>query len=188
MEDEVSCGDCSLSKRVPEGDFVWDSPPLQWQGVHLANNDRPLHYKENLVDSQSNCIFCRIINREIPGHFVYQDDSIVAFMDIGPFREGHLLVVPRQHVPEFQDLDDALYSRLMQVVKRLSVAAKAATGAPRIGLLVMGFEVPHTHVHVIPMQESADILARACNDTPPIKPSGDDLVVMASRIAAALNE
>lgn len=142
---------------------------------------------EDFVDNQPNCIFCRIISHEIPGHFVYEDDSIVAFMDIGPFCEGHLLVVPRQHVPEFQDLDDELYSRLMQVVKRLSVAAKTATGAPRVGLLVMGFEVPHTHVHVIPMQESADILARACSDTPPLKPSSEALAETASRIRAALH-
>ncbi len=96
------------------------------------------------------CIFCRIINREARGHIVYEDDSVIAFMDRNPSKPGHSLIVPRQHVPDFYDLDDALYSKLMLVAKRLSVAVKSVTRPKRVGLLIVGFGVPHTHIHIMP--------------------------------------
>lgn len=136
--------------------------------------------------SNSNCIFCRIISREIGAHIAYEDEAVVAFMDIHPSQPGHLLVIPRQHVPDFYNLDDDLYSKLMLAVKRLSEAVSKVTNPLKVGLVVMGFEVPHAHVHVIPLQKASDILPGA-GDIPPLQPSSEELSDMASRIAAALN-
>lgn len=138
------------------------------------------------MDSDSSCIFCRIISGEIGSHMVYQDDAAVAFMDIRPSQPGHLLVIPRKHVPDFYDLDDDLYVRVMLVVKRLSEAVNKVTNPPKIGLAVVGFEVPHAHAHVIPLQKASDILPGA-NGGPPLQPSNEELAQMAARIANALN-
>ncbi|HEX8229444.1 MAG TPA: HIT family protein [Chloroflexia bacterium] len=139
------------------------------------------------MDGDSNCIFCRIINGEISSHRVYEDDSVVAFMDIRPSQPGHLLVIPRQHVPDFYNLEDDLYVKVMLVVKRLSEAVNKVTNPAKVGLAVVGFEVPHTHVHVIPLQQADDILPGA-GGSPPLQPSGEELAEMAARIAAALGE
>ncbi|MDQ3707657.1 MAG: HIT family protein [Chloroflexota bacterium] len=139
------------------------------------------------MDGNSNCIFCRIINGEIGSHRVYEDDSVVEFMDIRPSQPGHLLVIPRKHVPDFYNLEDDLYLKVMLVVKRLSEAVNRVTNPAKVGLAVVGFEVPHTHVHVIPLQEAGDILPGAAG-SPPLQPSGEELAEMAVRIAAALGE
>ncbi|HEY0068338.1 MAG TPA: HIT family protein [Chloroflexia bacterium] len=138
------------------------------------------------MHDNSHCIFCRIIKHEVGAHIVYEDDTSIAFLDIHPSQPGHLLVIPRQHVPDFYNLDDDLYSKLMLAVKRLSMAVSKVTNPPKVGLVVMGFEVPHAHVHIIPLQKASDILPGA-GDTPPLQPSSEELSKMASRIAAALN-
>ncbi len=137
-------------------------------------------------DSDSDCIFCRIISGEIGSHMVYQDDAVVAFMDIRPSQPGHLLVIPRQHIPDFYNLEEAVYLKVMQVVRRLSQAVSKVTNPAKVGLAVVGFEVPHTHVHVIPLQKASDIMPGAGGT--PLEPSGEELADMAARIAAALNE
>lgn len=136
--------------------------------------------------SDSNCIFCRIISHEIGGHFVYEDDAVVAFMDIHPAQPGHLLVIPRQHVPDFYNLDDDLYTKLMLAVKRLSEAVNKATKPAKVGLMVLGFDVPHAHVHVVPLQKASDIMP-GTGSTAPDQPSSEELTDMASRIVAALD-
>ena len=132
------------------------------------------------------CIFCRVINREASAHIVYEDESIVAFMDRNPSKPGHTLVVPRRHVPDFQDLDDELYSRLMLTVKELSQAIKAVINPKRVGLLVVGFGVPHTHVHIIPLDHTDDILVGTSLVPPPAPAPDHELADMASRIVAAM--
>ncbi|MDQ5825679.1 MAG: HIT domain-containing protein [Chloroflexota bacterium] len=139
------------------------------------------------MDGDSNCIFCRIINGEIGSHKVYEDEWVVAFMDIRPSQPGHLLVIPRKHVPDFYNLEDDLYLKVMMVVKRLSEAVNKVTNPVKVGLAVVGFEVPHTHVHVIPLQQAADILPGA-GGGPPLQPSSEELAQMAALIAAALGE
>lgn len=138
------------------------------------------------MDGNNNCIFCRIISHEIGGHFVYEDDAVVAFMDIHPAQPGHLLVIPRQHVPDFYKIDDDLYTKLMLAVKRLSEAVNRATNPAKVGLMVLGFDVPHAHVHVVPLQKASDIMP-GTGSAAPDQPSGEELAEMASRIAAALN-
>jgi diadenosine tetraphosphate (Ap4A) HIT family hydrolase len=95
-------------------------------------------------------LFSRIIQGEIPGRFVWSDERCVAFLTIAPLRPGHVLVVPRAEVNEWTDADDDLVAQLMVVAKQIGVAQKAAFDAPRAGVVIAGFEVPHLHVHVFP--------------------------------------
>jgi histidine triad (HIT) family protein len=95
-------------------------------------------------------LFTRIINKELPGRFVYEDDIAVAFLSIAPITPGHVLVVPREEVDQWTDAPDELLWHVAAVAKKVGNAAKAAYGAPRAGLIIAGLEVPHMHVHVFP--------------------------------------
>lgn len=102
-------------------------------------------------------IFTKIINRELPGRFVYEDDEFVAFLTIEPMSQGHTLVVPRAEIDQWQDIDPATYARLMAVSQKIGRAVIRAFDAPRAGLLLAGLEVPHLHVHVFPLRDLTDI-------------------------------
>jgi diadenosine tetraphosphate (Ap4A) HIT family hydrolase len=95
-------------------------------------------------------VFTMIINRELPGRFVYEDDDVVAFLTIEPMTPGHTLVVPRDEVDNWQELDPAVLDRVMHVAQRIGKAVCAAFGATRAGVIIAGLEVPHLHVHVFP--------------------------------------
>jgi histidine triad (HIT) family protein len=127
-------------------------------------------------------IFTRIINREIPGHIVAENDTFIAFLDVMPLVHGHVLVVPKQEVDYIFDLDDATLSGLIVFAKKVAVAIKKAVPCKRIGIAVIGLEVPHTHVHLVPMNSVGDI-----NFTQPkIKPSQEELAAVADKIRKAL--
>jgi diadenosine tetraphosphate (Ap4A) HIT family hydrolase len=95
-------------------------------------------------------VFTKIINKELPGRFVYEDDEFVAFLTIAPITQGHLLVVPREEVDQWQDVDPGVFGRMIALSQRLGQAVRHAFDAPRAGLLIAGLEVPHLHVHVFP--------------------------------------
>ena len=95
-------------------------------------------------------VFTMIINRDLPGRFVYEDDDVVAFLTIEPMTPGHTLVVPRDEVDNWQDLDPAVLDRVMHVAQRIGKAVCTAFGATRAGVIIAGLEVPHLHVHVFP--------------------------------------
>jgi histidine triad (HIT) family protein len=95
-------------------------------------------------------VFTMIMNREIPGRFVYEDDAVVAFLTIEPMTPGHTLVVPRDEIDNWQELDPAVLDRVMHVAQRIGKAVCAAFGATRAGVIIAGLEVPHLHVHVFP--------------------------------------
>ncbi len=95
-------------------------------------------------------LFSRIIEGEIPARFVWTDEQCVAFLTIAPLRLGHALVVPRQEIDEWTDAADDLLTHLALVTKQIGAAQKAAFRAPRAGVIVAGFEVPHLHLHVFP--------------------------------------
>lgn len=127
-------------------------------------------------------IFTRIINREIPGHIIAENDTYIAFLDVMPLVHGHVLVVPKQEVDYIFDLDDATLSGLTVFAKKVAVAIKKAVPCKRIGIAVIGLEVPHTHVHLVPMNSVGDI-----NFTQPkIKPSQEELAAVADKIRRAL--
>ena len=123
-------------------------------------------------------IFTRIINREIPCHIVAENDKYIAFLDVMPLVHGHVLVVPKQEVDYIFDLDDARLSGLSVFAKRVAGAIKKAIPCKRIGIAVIGLEVPHAHVHLVPMNSVGDI-----NFTQPkLKPSTEELTTIADKI------
>jgi histidine triad (HIT) family protein len=102
-------------------------------------------------------IFTRIIAGEIPGTFVHRDDRCVAFMSINPLATGHVLVVPIEEVDHWVDLTPELSAHLFQVAHRVGRAQQAAFACERVGLIIAGYEVPHTHIHVIPTEHMAQL-------------------------------
>lgn len=102
-------------------------------------------------------IFTRIIAGEIPGTFVWQDDVCVAFMSINPLRTGHTLVVPRQEIDHWIDCPDELRDHLFAVAQRIARAQQDAFRPERVGLMIAGLEVPHLHLHVVPMDGVHDL-------------------------------
>lgn len=128
-------------------------------------------------------IFTRIIDGEIPGTFVWSDETCVAFMSINPLQRGHVLVVPRAEVDHWIELDEDVATHLMVVARRIGRAVQAAFAPSRVGLMIAGFEVPHTHVHVVPMTGMADLdFANAAASV-----ERDDLQAAADAITAALD-
>lgn len=106
-------------------------------------------------------IFSRIISGEIPSYRVAEDDRFFAFLDINPMQAGHTLVVPKQETDYLFDLDDALLADMMLFAKRVARAIEKAVECRRVGVMVIGLEVPHAHIHLIPIQQEGDMsLAR----------------------------
>ena len=102
-------------------------------------------------------IFTKIINREIPGYIVAEDDHYIAFLDINPLKEGHTLVVPKEEVDYVFDLDHQSLAGLFSFSKRVAKAIEQAVECTRVGLTVIGLEVPHAHVHLIPIDTMDDM-------------------------------
>ena len=102
-------------------------------------------------------IFTKIIKGEIPCYKVAEDDDFIAFLDVNPNAKGHTLVVPKKEVNKLFDLDEGLYNGLMQFSRKVAIALEKAVPCKRIGLSVIGLEVPHVHVHLIPLQAMEDI-------------------------------
>ncbi|MGV3759767.1 MAG: HIT family protein [Actinomycetota bacterium] len=127
-------------------------------------------------------LFTRIIDGELPGRFVWADDEVVAFLTINPIAPGHVLVVPRAEVDHWLDLDPALAQRLMAVAQVVGQAQMDAFSPTRIGMIIAGLEVPHTHLHLIPIDTEAD-LSFAKADPSPAPEALDDA---AERLRSAL--
>lgn len=110
-------------------------------------------------------LFTRIIDRELPAAFVWEDDRCVAFMAKDACHPGHLLVVPREEVDHWLDADDDLMAHLLQTARTIASALQAAFPSERVALLVIGLEVPHLHLHLIPIDGMGDVdFARARRD------------------------
>lgn len=103
-------------------------------------------------------IFTKIVNGEIPAYKVAEDDNFLAFLDISPVAKGHTLVISKKEVDYLFDLDDELYTGLQQFAKRVAIGLKKAIPCEKVGVLVMGLEVPHAHIHLVPMQLETDLL------------------------------
>ena len=127
-------------------------------------------------------IFTKIINREIPAHIVAEDERYIAFLDINPLVLGHTLVVPKQEVDFLFDLDDDTVAGINVFAKKVAHAIKKAVPCRRVGVAVIGLEVPHAHVHLIPMNSMNDI-----NFTrPKLTPSSAELTQTAEAIRKAV--
>jgi len=129
-------------------------------------------------------VFTKIINGELPGRFVYEDDEIVAFLTIAPITVGHTLVVPRAEIDHWQNVDPAEFGRVMSVAQLIGKAVVKAYDAERAGVIIAGLEVPHLHVHVFPAYNLSDFgFANADHN-----PSPESLDDAQARIKAALAE
>lgn len=102
-------------------------------------------------------IFTKIVKGEIPCYKIAETENCLAFLDVMPLVEGHVLVIPKQEIDYIFDLDDALLSELTLFAKKVSKAVKKAIDCKRIGVAVIGLEVPHAHIHLVPMQTVGDI-------------------------------
>lgn len=129
-------------------------------------------------------VFTKIINGEIPGRFVYQDDDIVAFLTIEPMTQGHTLVVPRAEIDQWQNLEPAVFGRVMEVSQLIGRAVCKAFDADRAGVIIAGLEVPHLHVHVFPARDLADFGFANVDRNP----SPESLDEAQTKIKAALAE
>lgn len=103
-------------------------------------------------------IFSRIIAGEIPCYKIAEDEHNFAFLDINPLAEGHTLCIPKHEVDYIFDLTDEEYTSLTLFAKRVAVAVKAAMTCQRVGVAVLGMEVPHAHIHLVPLQKESDLL------------------------------
>lgn len=112
--------------------------------------------------SQTPSVFTRVITGEWPGRFVWRDPEVVAFLTIAPMRPGHTLVVPVRQIDKWTDLDDALWQRMSTVQLAVGRALVDAFQPVRVGTMIAGLEVPHCHVHLVPIRSEADLdFARA---------------------------
>src|SRR5689334_2011980 len=102
-------------------------------------------------------LFTRIINGEIPGRFVWNDDRVVAFLTIEPFMPGHTLVVTREEIDHWIDVPAELTAHLFQVAQHIGQAQEAEWNPRRIGVLIVGEEIPHVHVHVVPINQPNEL-------------------------------
>lgn len=127
-------------------------------------------------------VFTRIINGEIPAHRLAEDDRFLAFLDVSPLAEGHTLVIPKQETDYFFSLDDQLLGDLMVFAKRLVPALEQACPCLRVGVMVVGVEVPHAHVHLIPMPKAAVMNVAG----PKLSPTAEELAATAGRIRSFL--
>jgi len=102
-------------------------------------------------------IFSKIVQGEIPCHKIAEDDQFLAFLDVMPLVEGHTLVIPKQEIDYIFDLDPEVLAGLMKFAQRIAPAIKKAIPCKRIGVAVIGLEVPHAHVHLVPLNRMLDI-------------------------------
>ena len=125
-------------------------------------------------------IFSRIIAGEIPCYKVAENDRYFAFLDINPLAKGHTLVVPKKEVDYLYDLDDETLQGMILFAKQIAQKIKAFSGCNRVATVVLGLEVPHAHIHLIPIQKESDMLF----SNPKLQLSGEEFVA----IAKAINE
>jgi histidine triad (HIT) family protein len=128
-------------------------------------------------------IFTKIIQGEIPSYRIAEDDRYYAFLDIHPLAKGHTLVIPRKEVDNLFDLDDDLLAGMAIFSKRISKAIEKVIPCARIGIAVLGLEVPHAHIHLIPINSEADISF----SRPKLKLSQEEFQEIAARIRKELD-
>lgn len=131
-------------------------------------------------------IFTRIIKGEIPSYKVAEDDRYYAFLDINPLKKGHTLVIPKLPEPESDyifDLDDELLAGMMVFAKKVAAGIKAATDCKRVGVAVLGMEVNHVHIHLIPLDEEKDMLF----SNPKLELDVEEMSEIANSIAQAID-
>ena len=123
-------------------------------------------------------VFCKLVNREIPSYIIAEDERYFAFLDINPLVEGHVLVIPKKETDYIFDMEDNSLAGLWLFAKHIAVAVKKAIPCKRIGVAVIGLEVPHAHIHLVPLNSMNDINF----SRPKLNPSAEQLTLIATRI------
>ncbi len=126
-------------------------------------------------------IFSKIINREIPGYIVWENERFCAFLDIRPVNPGHLLIVPKNEIGYVFEMDDAEYTELFLVAKQLSKPLQQATDAKRIGIVIEGFSIDHVHLHLVPINNEGELDPHRAKDA-----VAADLEALAEKIKSAI--
>ncbi|MDA3815754.1 MAG: HIT family protein [Prolixibacteraceae bacterium] len=127
-------------------------------------------------------IFSKIVNGEIPSYKIAEDENFFAFLDINPLAKGHTLVIPKTEVDYIFDLDEETYMGLQAFARKIAIALNKAIPCKKVGVAVLGLEVPHTHIHLVPMQSEQDINFA----NPKKKFSPEELEAIKNQIAKAL--
>ena len=126
-------------------------------------------------------IFSRIVAGEIPCYKIAENELFLAFLDVNPLVEGHTLVIPKKEIDYLFDIDDEMYLGLMAFAKRAAIAVKAVVPCKRVGVAVIGLEVPHAHIHLVPLHLMNDINFSKAK----LNPSAEQLSQMAAKISSA---
>ena len=126
-------------------------------------------------------LFTRIVAGEIPCHKIAEDEHCLAFLDIRPLNPGHALVIPKREIDYLFDIDDELLQHMMVFAKRVARAIGQTVPCKRVGVIVAGLEVPHAHIHLVPIRAIADINFARAREMPP-----EELAAWAEKIRAAL--
>lgn len=129
---------------------------------------------------QEPSIFTKIINGEIPSYKIYEDDATYAFLDIHPITPGHTLVIPKKQVEFLWDLDDATYQAVMASAKKIALHIRQTLNVPYVGEQVVGVDVPHAHVHIVPFTTVAEYRSQP---DPSADVDHESLAVMAAKLA-----
>ena len=127
-------------------------------------------------------VFSKIINRKIPANIVYENDEFIAFMDIMPIQKGHVLVVPKLEIDNIFDLPLPVYNDLFAFAREVSIAMKKVIECKRISVSVIGFEVPHAHIHLVPINKSNDV-----NFNNKVLTSKEEIEILSKKIFKELN-
>jgi len=133
----------------------------------------------------SDSIFTKIINREIPAHLIYEDEHCIVILDTFPAVKGQSLVIPKKDVDYAFDLDDDTYIHLFKTAKMIAQASDKALAAERTCLVVEGFDVPHVHIKIYPMQDTKKALGAIMPEG--IEASDEELAVVATQLIAAID-
>jgi histidine triad (HIT) family protein len=132
------------------------------------------------------CEFCKIAAYNKPCHIIYEDNLVMAFLDSSPVNPGHVLVIPKQHFSNFYELDHNSYSSLMAAVRTIAKGINSALRPPKVGVLIAGFDVDHTHVHVIPMMTRSDVATKRVIENAWPVASEADLQMTANSLISAM--
>ncbi len=133
-----------------------------------------------------NCIFCKIVSHEIPSCRVFEDDTVIVFLDIHPVNPGHVLVIPKKHSESFYELDKETYIHAMEIAHTMANAIMKIVKPVRVGLVIDGWEISHTHIHVIPTNNIGDITSLKKIKGELGAPTAEELAEMAENIKSFL--
>ena len=136
--------------------------------------------------SERRCVFCDIAAGVESAFVVYENTHAVVFLDKHPINVGHVLVVPKHHVASFYELDENPFTELMLVVRRMASLLEATYHPRKVGMLAAGFDVPHAHIHVLPMHEYHDITSKALLEGVRADPSEGELREAAEQLREGL--